>query len=275
MCIAILTTTHPNYRYIIINNRDEFLSRPTAPASWWSPSPSPSPSPISIADPVTEIPHILSARDLARPAHGIWLGVTKEGRAAVLTNCLETDCARAVGGEDDVEGFIEELRRDEELQDVGGFNLLFRDLSELQSHDGDEEGGLVIISNRSATSQCCTGDSNAVRRIGGKTGETIALSNMTLGEEFDGGEKWTKIVLGEELLGNAVGESLRVSEDEDALVERFFDVLLTDTLPRLTGKQKAEACMGLLRESIFIPVIGEKVQHNQEGVHSSETLLHP
>ncbi|KAL4864431.1 NRDE protein-domain-containing protein [Aspergillus spectabilis] len=302
MCIAILTTTHPAYRYVIINNRDEFLSRPTAPATWWSPSPFSSSTPDK--PPPT---HILSARDLARPAHGTWLGVTREGRVAVLTNCLEKECAQAVGvrsrggiirgwltststnssstattgeegegrGSSVVEGFIEELKRDGDLGSVGGFNLLFGDLSQ-----GQVDDGLVIISNRSTASECCTttGDSVVIRKIGegAKTGETIALSNMTLSEEFNEGQKWRKITLGEDLTTKAVHDSLRAHESEGALIERLFDVLSTDTLPRLPGNEKAEAYLGVFRESIFIPAIGMRGHREQHGeVTGNERLLDP
>ncbi|KAL4885734.1 NRDE protein-domain-containing protein [Aspergillus karnatakaensis] len=305
MCIAILTTTHPAYRYIIINNRDEFLSRPTAPATWWTPSPSPSSSspPTHLPVPSIKIPHILSARDLARPAHGTWLGVTKEGRVAVLTNCLEKSCARAVGlrsrggiikgwltaerttatafseaaGEGEersaVKDFIEELRADKDLGSVGGFNLLFGDLSESQ------DDGLVIISNRATDSECCSGDSVVVRKIEDGTvgnGQTVAVSNMTLAEEFDEGEKWKKISLGEELMAKAVQESLQASENENALVERLFDVLATDTLPRLPADASAEAYLGLFEESIFVPAVGKKVHHeNHDQADWNATLLDP
>lgn len=58
---------HPIYRLIVIANRDEFYDRPTAPAHFWE-----------------EDPEILAGKDLQ--AQGTWLGVTKTGRFAALTN---------------------------------------------------------------------------------------------------------------------------------------------------------------------------------------------
>jgi uncharacterized protein with NRDE domain len=46
----------------------EYLHRPTAEATWW-------PSPDS---------QVLGGYDLHRPAHGTWLGVTRQGRIAAL-----------------------------------------------------------------------------------------------------------------------------------------------------------------------------------------------
>ncbi|KAL2816504.1 DUF833-domain-containing protein [Aspergillus granulosus] len=275
MCIAILSTTHPDYRFIIINNRDEFLARPTSRANWW-------PAPQT---------HILSARDLARPAHGTWLGVTKTGRIAVLTNCLETNCARAVGtrsrgdvinawltassehpaaANGHVEEFIGELKQSRDLNSVGGFNLLLGDIGE------PEPGTLAIVSNRSANMECCNGEVQ-VRRVSGGSGQTIALSNMTLeGEGADHTKAWKKILLGESLTADAITASLKNGEDEDALVERLFNVLSTDTLPRLPGEQKPEAYLGVFRESIFIPVLGKASEKHQEGdVDWNAKLLDP
>jgi uncharacterized protein with NRDE domain len=51
---------------LLIANRDEFYARPTAPLAWWPDAP------------------ILAGRDLQ--AGGSWLGVSRSGRLAALTN---------------------------------------------------------------------------------------------------------------------------------------------------------------------------------------------
>ncbi|WP_382399811.1 NRDE family protein [Lentibacillus salinarum] len=58
---------HPNYKLIIAANRDEFYQRPTAPTQFWE-----------------DNPDILGGRDLV--GMGTWLGITKSGRFAALTN---------------------------------------------------------------------------------------------------------------------------------------------------------------------------------------------
>jgi uncharacterized protein with NRDE domain len=61
---------HPDYPLIIAANRDEFLSRPASEARFWN-----------------DKPAILAGRDLQ--AGGTWLGITKYGRFAAVTNYHE------------------------------------------------------------------------------------------------------------------------------------------------------------------------------------------
>ncbi len=71
MCIILLAhRAHPEYTLILAANRDEFYERPTASAGFWE-----------------DEPQILAGRDLERG--GTWLGVTKSGRIAAVTNYRE------------------------------------------------------------------------------------------------------------------------------------------------------------------------------------------
>src|ERR1700731_677611 len=79
MCIVLITTAHPSYALVILDNRDEFILRPTSRPHWWS----------------SHGQEILSARDLQREEQGTWLGVTKAGKFAVLTNFREMDTQSA------------------------------------------------------------------------------------------------------------------------------------------------------------------------------------
>lgn len=68
MCvIAWAWRTHPDYPLVVLGNRDELHARPAEPAHWWP-----------------EAPAILAGRDAE--AGGTWLGVTRAGRFAVVTN---------------------------------------------------------------------------------------------------------------------------------------------------------------------------------------------
>lgn len=94
-------------------NRDEFRVREAAPASWWPEG-------------------LLAGRDLV--AGGTWLGVTRAGRFAALTNFRDPSApskgARSRGalpvgfllGEASPKAFLEHVRR--ERADYAGFNLL-------------------------------------------------------------------------------------------------------------------------------------------------------
>lgn len=68
MCLILFAyNTYPGYRLILAANRDEFYARSTQQARFW-----------------TDHPTILGGRDLEQG--GTWLGVTKRGRMAALTN---------------------------------------------------------------------------------------------------------------------------------------------------------------------------------------------
>ena len=68
MCVIFLAYRQsPAYPLILLANRDEFYERPTAKAAYWK-----------------DFPHILGGRDLI--GGGTWLGVTKNGRFAAVTN---------------------------------------------------------------------------------------------------------------------------------------------------------------------------------------------
>ena len=68
MCLIVLGwRAHPRYPLLVAANRDEFHARAAAPAAYWR-----------------DRPEILAGRDLQ--AMGTWMGVSRKGRFAAVTN---------------------------------------------------------------------------------------------------------------------------------------------------------------------------------------------
>jgi uncharacterized protein with NRDE domain len=68
MCVIFFAyDVHPHYRLVLAANRDEFYARPAAPLHRWQ-----------------DHPEILAGQDLQEM--GTWLGITRNGRLAALTN---------------------------------------------------------------------------------------------------------------------------------------------------------------------------------------------
>lgn len=128
MClIALAWQVHPDYPLIVAANRDEFHARATAPARFWP-----------------EAPALLAGRDLA--AGGTWMGVTRHGRFAALTNFREPQAPRGATSRgllvsDYLQAKTPPLAYAEAVMaragEYSGFNLLLADAGEL-----------VVASNR-------------------------------------------------------------------------------------------------------------------------------
>jgi uncharacterized protein with NRDE domain len=75
MCLILVAwQAHPDYPLVVAANRDEFFVRPTAAASFWPDN------------------RILAGRDLKDG--GTWMGVTRSGRFAALTNYRDPERQR-------------------------------------------------------------------------------------------------------------------------------------------------------------------------------------
>lgn len=123
MCLILLAwKSHPRFPLVVAANRDEFFARPTASAWFWR-----------------DASDIFAGRDLQ--AGGTWLGVTRRGRFAALTNFRDPQLLRAdkrSRGELVAEFLREDIAPADYARrvalrgaDYNGFNLLVADAEEL------------------------------------------------------------------------------------------------------------------------------------------------
>lgn len=145
MCLILLAFKgHPGYKLIVAANRDEYYDRPTLPAAWWP-----------------DAPMLLGGKDLKQG--GTWLGITRSGRLAAITNFRQGISAmesapsrgRLVGdyllGTDSPMAYLEKLKPVADR--YNGFNLILGDADHLWyfSNRGAEviklQPGLYGLSN--------------------------------------------------------------------------------------------------------------------------------
>ena len=218
VCLILFAwRVHPRYELVLAANRDEFHDRPAEPAGFWP-----------------DQPNILAGRDLE--AGGTWLGVTRSGRFAALTNYREA--ARSAAGERRSRGLLvsrwlsaddEPLAAARRLDDAGGeyrgFNLLL-----------GRAGELAYVSNRAA------GPQSVAAGVHG-------LSNHLLDTD------WPKVHAGRERLAALL---------TDAVVdtERLFGLLADDQAVGggLPGGVAARLAPENLARQLFIrsPVYGTR-----------------
>jgi uncharacterized protein with NRDE domain len=123
MCLILFAyKVHPKYKLMVAANRDEFYQRPTAPVHFWE-----------------DDPEILAGRDLEKL--GTWMGVTKTGRFAALTNYRDPEevtqgkrsrgelVANALQYKGDIKEYMQSLVRNNDT--YPGYNLLAGDSDEL------------------------------------------------------------------------------------------------------------------------------------------------
>jgi len=132
MCVILFAyNVHPEFPLILLANRDEYYDRPTRPAHNWDDS-----------------PHIRAGRDLV--GGGTWLGVTKTGRFAAVTNYRDPSAPTGtlsrgrlasdfLGSSDDAENYLTGIRH--ASSEYSGFNLLVGEI-------GADRTELFYFSNR-------------------------------------------------------------------------------------------------------------------------------
>lgn len=227
MCLILFAyKIHPLYKLILAANRDEFYDRPTAPAHFWE-----------------SAPDVLAGRDLAQG--GTWLGVTRTGRFACVTNYRDPDQPKGTVSRGNlvsdfllgVETVIQYLQKVEnEAEKYTGFNLLVGDF-------GQRKDEFAYLSNR--------GD--GIKLLGAGL---YGLSNHLLETP------WPKVLKGKAGLAKIVIESEKVSLDS------LFDVLQDRTLA--TDEDLPDTGIGLERERILSPMFIETPIY---GTRSSSVVM--
>ena len=181
--------------------------------------------------------------------------MTKQGRIAVLTNFREHgkeysgDKSRGAmvnaflttpkDSDETTAQFAKRLVEDVGVTDVGGFSLCFGRIVPPSSRDS--RPGLAIVSNRSENVKDITW-------ITKEPGEIHGLSNSHFGDL-----SWPKVVHGEQLTRQAIHSNVSRKAGKQDLIERLFDVLSVNTLPRRKNGEDWDDYVYQLRNSIFIP----------------------
>lgn len=123
MCLLLISyNTNPEYPFVIAANRDEFYHRPTEKAHFWK-----------------DHPDLLAGKDVE--AGGTWLGITKFGRFAAITNYRDMHTIKEnaptrglltlnfLTSEVSAFQYGNSLKENADL--YNGYNLLFSDLENL------------------------------------------------------------------------------------------------------------------------------------------------
>ena len=191
MCLLTVAIDQSRrFPLVVAGNRDEFFNRPAARLAWWSPG--------------DGLPDILGGRDLE--AGGTWLGLTAQGRLAMVTNVRAPTAPRDpkapsrgeivqrwLAGDASTDRFWMRTA----LSGYNGFNLIAADF---------QRGDCFYASNQRP---------NPERLERGLYG----LSNGTLDSP------WPKV----EALKEATREALESCDTVDALAARLFDALADKT----------------------------------------------
>lgn len=224
MCVILLAyRAHTEYPLVLAANRDEFYERPTARAAFWS-----------------DEEDTLAGRDLERG--GTWLGVTRKGRMAAITNYREPGVkidnapsrgllvSRFLAGDEDASEYLSKLSGRASL--YNGFNLIV-----------GAGGKLHYFSNRGGPPQ------EIEPGVHG-------LSNHLLNTP------WPKVERGRRALASLVETGDHLS------VEEIFRILADDA--RAQDEALPETGVGLELERMLSPLF---IESQVYGTRSSTVVL--
>lgn len=214
---------HPIYRLIVAANRDEFYERPTAPAHYWE-----------------DKPHVLAGRDLSQK--GTWLGITKKGRFAALTNYRDPS----------------EQRKDVRSRGEIVTNFLESDMTaaeflNLLQEKRSEYAGFNVIAGNSEELYYYSNIENEVKKV---ASGTHGLCNHLLDTP------WPKVLKGKADLRNIVEQNRVIHPNE------LFD-LLQDAEP-FPDEHLPNTGVGEQLERVLSPLF---IKSKGYGTRSSTVLL--
>lgn len=239
-------------RRVLLGNRDEFLLRPASRAAWRSRTRE------HVLE--TDLVHgnILCGVDLL--AGGTWMGITRSGSFAALTNVYEMPAPQLTQDGRPLRSRGELVMKWLDAQhsepgssasaidemylsrgDYGSFNLLVGDLSEEGAH-------VRYISNRTSDHDY----NNAIRS--NENQRVCGLSNSPLQNP------WPKVELGEKLFQSVLSEE---RSSQACLIERLFNVLQTSSYTRHVPVPEA------MRHTIHVSPM--KMPSKADQMHLSST----
>jgi uncharacterized protein with NRDE domain len=223
MCLLLISyNIHPIYPLIVAANRDEFYNRPTEKARYWK-----------------ELPDLLAGRDLE--AGGTWLGITKAGRFAAITNYRDMKSvknnapSRGALTLNFLASDISPLKYGRSLieksDEYNGYNLLFSDLESFYYF------------------------SNQTKELQQLPSGVYGLSNHLLDTP------WPKVVKSKEAF-------LGATSDEKVSENRLFEILSDDR--EAPDDQLPDTGLGRELERTVSPVF---IKSEKYGTRSSTVLL--
>lgn len=144
MCLIVFAYKTENFPFLLAGNRDEFYTRPTRRAQFWK-----------------QYPSLLAGKDLK--AGGTWMGVTKSGKFAALTNFRDINSIKENAPSrghivknfliSDIPPGVYLTSLDENSEKYNGFNLIAGTVEELFYVNNQQQGvkklqpGFYSISN--------------------------------------------------------------------------------------------------------------------------------
>ncbi|GAA5807503.1 hypothetical protein MFLAVUS_000866 [Mucor flavus] len=226
---------HPKYRFVFAANRDEFLQRPTSRAKFW------------------DAPHdnILAGIDLEQNILGTWLGITKQGRFAALTNFRETNFQGLVSrgvlvrdflwSSESVHTAVQHVKEQESA--FGGFSLVCFDFSKQPTE----------------MEYCTNRENQPITPL--EPGIIYGLSNSVLTMP------WPKVKQGQGILE----EILRKydGEDEEAMTEALFNLL--GTSKPMSDPTHLPQVLTDLSERICVPKFDFPIKTIKQPAYATKT----